>query len=263
MRTVFGVGINDADYQVQPRVNGKTVVCGYYSVWYSMLRRCYSKVYQKAKPTYIGCSVVPEWLSFMTFRAWMKQQDWEGKQLDKDLLYDGNKIYGPEFCLFISREVNLFLSDRKSTNQNLPVGVQLAKSGKYIASSSDGTRKSQKYLGRFHTAEEASQVYRIYKCWRAIEICSEQSQIVANAILCRYFTEDYLTELKDTSSTKCCILLSPDGVIHEVDNIGKFSLAHGLLSSEVYALTTNSKRKSTRGWRLLKSINTLDSIEEI
>ena len=47
---VFGKGINDTE-------NAKD-----YQTWHSMLRRCYSPVFKKDKPTYEGCEVCEEWL---------------------------------------------------------------------------------------------------------------------------------------------------------------------------------------------------------
>ena len=108
-RLVYGVGINDADYVVQKwetigYVNGKQKqkliwICPYYSAWKSMLKRCYSSKYQDKRPTYKGCSVSDEWLTFSVFKVWMEKQDWEGKQLDKDLLFEGNKIYSADTCV--------------------------------------------------------------------------------------------------------------------------------------------------------------------
>lgn len=117
-KLVQGFGINDADYVVSKYESwyegGERKLkilwqCPYYVKWRSMLNRCYSARYHKNKPTYIGCYVCEEWLTFSNFKAWMETQDWERKELDKDLLMEGNKEYGPNFCVFISRELNLFL----------------------------------------------------------------------------------------------------------------------------------------------------------
>ena len=59
-RSVFTVGINDADYMVNPRIEGKAVLCPFYKTWSGMLRRCYYEDSQKRNPTYQGCSVVKE-----------------------------------------------------------------------------------------------------------------------------------------------------------------------------------------------------------
>src|SRR5690554_513591 len=102
-KLVHGVGVNDADYVIQKweefgYVDGKRKRklvwrCPYYGVWVRMLERCYSAKTQDRRPTYKGCSVSEEWLTFSTFKDWMKTQKWEGLQLDKDLLFEGNKVY--------------------------------------------------------------------------------------------------------------------------------------------------------------------------
>ena len=117
-KLVCGVGNNDSDYVVTKFetivVNGKLKqkliwVCPYYRVWKGMLERCYSIKYQESQPTYIGCSVTDEWLTFSAFKNWMEKQNFEGMQLDKDLLIEGNKVYSPETCVFVSGMVNNFI----------------------------------------------------------------------------------------------------------------------------------------------------------
>lgn len=80
MRKVCGVGINDADYVVGKYESwyegGKRKLktlwqCPYYVKWHAMLNRCYNARYHKNKPTYIGCYVCEEWLTFSNFKAWM------------------------------------------------------------------------------------------------------------------------------------------------------------------------------------------------
>lgn len=111
-RLVYGVGNNDADYVVEKReeigyVGGKRRrklmwVCPYYQTWKDMIKRCYSTKCQEKFPTYKGCSVSADWHTFSNFKAWMEKQNWEGKQLDKDILIEGNKVYSPETCVFVS-----------------------------------------------------------------------------------------------------------------------------------------------------------------
>lgn len=105
-RPVYGVGINDANYQITPIINGRQVMCPIYQAWSGMLERCYSGKYQAKKPTYIGCAVCNEWLTFSKFRAWMLKQDWQGKQIDKDIRVKGNKIYSAETCMFVTNKEN-------------------------------------------------------------------------------------------------------------------------------------------------------------
>jgi hypothetical protein len=95
---LFGVALNDADYPVVKHglVNGKVRItwrCPYYTRWYGMIRRCYQDKFTSRNIKYSECSVCDEWLTFMNFKVWMHNQDWKGKELDKDLICIGNKVY--------------------------------------------------------------------------------------------------------------------------------------------------------------------------
>ena len=107
---VYGVGINDADYQVS---NGNWR-CPFYKTWKNMLARCYSPAFQRNQPLYIGCSVDERWHRFSHFRAWMEGQEWEGNDLDKDLKVHNNKVYGPDTCQFLSRKDNMLARSNTS-----------------------------------------------------------------------------------------------------------------------------------------------------
>lgn len=130
---VHGVGVNDADYVTHKEKNKKVIWrCPFYLKWKQMLRRCYCPLWHKQYPTYIGCSVCPEWRYFSKFRLWMENQKWEGMALDKDILVKGNRVYGSDTCCFIPTAINsLFCSGRKKKN-NLPEGVKLTRNGKYV-----------------------------------------------------------------------------------------------------------------------------------
>lgn len=129
-KLVFGVGINDADYVVQRKetlgyVDGKQKQvwsCPFYRTWANMLKRC-SEKWQKRYPTYRGCSVAVEWLTFSVFKGWMEKQEWEGLQMDKDLLIVGNKVYDPERCIFVTQMVNTFVNDRGASRGEWLIGV--------------------------------------------------------------------------------------------------------------------------------------------
>ncbi|RTL04517.1 hypothetical protein EKK58_10365 [Candidatus Dependentiae bacterium] len=150
-RKVCGVGINDSLTPINKRITlphpkGRQIqqtvwACPIYSLWADMLKRCYSVKYKAKYPTYNGCSVCDEWIHFSNFRDWVNSQDWEGKELDKDILVEGNTIYSPLTCLFVTKEVNyLFLCKRGCTKTCL-MGVRLLESGKYKASCKVGGRQ--------------------------------------------------------------------------------------------------------------------------
>ena len=45
-------------------------------------------------------------------------------QLDKDILIKGNKIYGPDTCVFVPHHINSLFTSRKNTRcEELPIGV--------------------------------------------------------------------------------------------------------------------------------------------
>lgn len=193
LKLVYGVGINNADYEVRnfQLINGKYKMiysCPFYEKWKSVLSRCYSKKSLKKNPTYKGCHTVPEWHYFMTFRAWMIEQDWQGKELDKDLLFPGNKIYGPDTCVFVSHAVNNFLLDSAGKRGDLPLGATFHKStGKFQSQCWSVESLKQEYLGLYETAEEAHQKWLSFKKEQAILLASKQTDIrVAAALIDRY-----------------------------------------------------------------------------
>jgi hypothetical protein len=197
-RLVYGVGINDADYAVTEwetieYVNGvlkkKMVwVCTYYQVWKDMLRRCYSPKLQEKYPTYKGCSVSEEWLRFSNFRRWMEEQDFEGKQLDKDLLFEGNKIYSAETCVFVTKAVNIFTIDRGASRGEWMIGVNWNKEKcKFMSRCCNPFTKNQEYLGLFACELEAHQAWLKRKLELAHLLAAEQTDSrVAKALVERY-----------------------------------------------------------------------------
>lgn len=181
-KLLFGVGINNASYAVTPVVNGKKVRCPYYTVWASMIQRCYSDKYQAKQPTYIGCSVTKEWLIFSNFKSWMKDQRWVGMELDKDILVTGNKIYSPEGCVFVSHAINGLLASHESERGGCPQGVYFDnQTGKYRAQCRiDGTNKP---LGRFSDVNKAEIAYLEFKSALIIELASNEDPEIETALL--------------------------------------------------------------------------------
>ena len=194
---MYGVGINDAGYVVKEwrtiEVNGvrkQRLVwyCPYYRVWEDMLKRCYSSKYQEKKPTYVGCSVSEEWWRFSNFRNWMEKQDWEGMQLDKDLLFNGNKMYSKETCVFVTRVVNMFTNDSGASRGEWLIGVcWVKKKGKFKSQCSNHFTKKQEHLGLFLKEIEAHQAWLKRKLELAHLLAAEQTDDrVAKALIERY-----------------------------------------------------------------------------
>ena len=129
---IYGVGINDSNYIIKIVKNNKTIWrCPFYVRWDNMLKRCYSSSVHKTHPTYIGCSVTPEWHYFSKFRFWMENQKWEGLALDKDLLVKGNQVYGPDTCCFIPGAINGLFGPGCKKKNNLHECVSLTPYGTY------------------------------------------------------------------------------------------------------------------------------------
>ena len=192
--TVSGVGYNDSPYKVSKghRVNGvwkNTWRCPYYKQWENMLSRCYNTHYKKTRKTYEGCTVNPSWHHFMDFRNWMQERKWQGLHLDKDLLVEGNKEYGPETCIFVTSEVNSLFLTCGSRKGEYPIGVHLHKpTGRFMAQASlgPGTNRSEGYIGYFDTPHEAHEAWLERKTKRAVTLAMQQEcPVIRNAILRR------------------------------------------------------------------------------
>lgn len=192
VKKVYGKGIKDADYLIRTKkeIDGGLVdwSCPYYDRWKGMLVRCYSENSLKKHPTYEGCTVCDEWLYFSNFRKWMVDQDWEGKQLDKDILFEGNKIYSPDTCVFVPKNVNLFVITRNKSRGDCMLGVSYDKKRKRFEArcSNPFTKKNEK-LGRFKTELEAHQAWLKRKQELCIELCKTiDDQRIVEALYRRY-----------------------------------------------------------------------------
>lgn len=147
---IFGVGVNDLSAKVDS-----------YTVWHSMIRRCYSNVYQENKPTYKKCTVSQDWLIHSNFSKWFSSNFIVGWQLDKDLLGDST-LYAEENCCFLPPELNslIVMKDKQSL---LPNGVYYKKSnGKYVAQLSDYSSKGRG-SGHLCISEDIEYCFTAYK----------------------------------------------------------------------------------------------------
>lgn len=158
-KPVCGVGVNDYDLPIC--VDGCVIPS--YVAWNSMIKRCYSVSYQNNGPSYIGCSVCEEWLYFSNFKEWFDSPESyykDGYELDKDILVKGNKIYSPETCVYVPKQINSLFCSSKNSRGVLPIGVARNRK-RFYAYCRDGL--SYKYLGNYPTASEAFSAYKTYK----------------------------------------------------------------------------------------------------
>lgn len=176
MGLVAGVGINDLDYNVSTyeNIGGKIkqVLCPYYNRWKDVLRRTNPKYERPSGNNYLGCSVDSGWIRASQFRGWMEEQQWEGLQLDKDILVKGNKVYSSETCAFVPAYINTCLSINQGLNNGIAVGVKIESRNKKATSKNFRADINQmsggiKYLGAFYTEKEAHAAWQLAK---AVEI---------------------------------------------------------------------------------------------
>lgn len=170
MGLVFGKGINNREIQVG---HGNTRIFEY-TTWCNMLKRCYSEVNLKIDTSYEDKYVCEDWLNFPTFYKWCQEVEHKEKgwHLDKDLLVKGNKVYGPETCVFIPPRINGLILKCDSHRGDLPVGVHFDKSRlKYKVTCQNEFDKQ--YQKRFHNLEEAFLCYKTEK-ERVIKVIADQ-----------------------------------------------------------------------------------------
>lgn len=138
-----------------------------YSLWSSMLSRCYYYDYTKKFPTYEDANVCEEWRNFQVFAEWCQSQvgfkslDEKGKpfNLDKDILVKGNKVYSPSTCIFVPFEINGQFTKANTRRGSCPIGVSYAAlAGKFLACVRENNKT--KHLG-YHLTKEAA--FRAYK----------------------------------------------------------------------------------------------------
>jgi hypothetical protein len=126
-----------------------------YLTWYCMFQRCYSELHQIKAKTYKDCSVVEEWHNFQNFAQWYEDnwKPWMDNkwQLDKDILVKGNKVYSPETCAFVPREINVVFVN----NLTIPL---LSKRGNHYY-----PMYKKKHIGKFDNYEEALKMFFMYK----------------------------------------------------------------------------------------------------
>ena len=179
-KLVYGVGINDADYNVYDYgiVDGKRKIvriCPFYQTWKHMLERCYSDKYQSKYPTYKGCSTYGDWLVFSQFKDWMEKQDWEDNHLDKDLLIEGNKTYSPDTCIFVPQTVNKFTLERGAARGEHMIGVSLHKvTGKFQSRCRNPFTGKGEYLGLFTNELQAHLTWKSRKHELACQLADSE-----------------------------------------------------------------------------------------
>lgn len=155
---ILGVGVNDAPYMAEIRVNGKRIVCPAYRAWKHILRRCYCDKFLSENKTYSEVKVSEEWHLFSNFKKWFEENHVEGWQIDKDILTD-SKMYSKETCIYVPRWLNNLTEDHRSARGEFKIGVCRARGGVGFLAQCSDPRRSSSYIGVYPTEDEA------HKAW--------------------------------------------------------------------------------------------------
>ena len=124
-----------------------------YNKWRQMIKRCGNHKY----PTYIDCTICDEWHTFSNYEKWHNEHYIDGYALDKDILVKHNKIYSPDTCCFVPKEINNMFIKCKNTRGKYPIGVNKHANGSFMAQIN---MNEKVYLGTYNTQEEAFQAYK-------------------------------------------------------------------------------------------------------
>ena len=151
--TLYDVGFTDIPPKENLRLHG---------IWRGMFSRCYNTHHHEKYASYECCEVAGDFKYFSRFVDWCKSQkgfDKEGFQLDKDILVKDNKVYSPETCCFVPKDLNTLLTHRRKDKGLYPVGVSYKpRINRYIAQISRFKRVV--HLGCHTSPEEAFQAYK-------------------------------------------------------------------------------------------------------
>ena len=160
--SVYSIGVVGAKYQI--RVSG--VLAKEYELWKGMLKRCYSDIFKKKRPTYEGCEASENFKSYEYFYEWCNKQigfnnkDW---QMDKDLLVKGNKVYSENTCVFIPSEINSLLINCTASRGRHLIGVHWSKTANAFVARVSRNKGCSEHLGLFNTEIEAFNAYKTAK----------------------------------------------------------------------------------------------------
>lgn len=179
--TVRGLGINDVTYEVYSRVDGKRVMCEYYSDWFHIIERVACPKYKQKHPSYNGVDIDPLWIYFYNFILWVDSQpnkNWRDCTPDKDFLSGESKIYSPETVVYIDQALNKFLTDSSRSRGIYMIGVTPYPKNvlkPYRAQCQNPFTGKQKHLGYFSTEYEAHKAWQAYKHYIACSLADQQT----------------------------------------------------------------------------------------
>jgi hypothetical protein len=133
-----------------------------YNTWRGMIKRCYDPTDKFHIHNYKEVKVDEFWHNFRNFAIWyiaalskLPPVDFTW-QLDKDFLFPGNKIYGPDKCCLIPQTINALFADCERSRGKYPLGI-IKVGSKYRASCRHPSKP--RYIGMYSTILEAQLAY--------------------------------------------------------------------------------------------------------
>ena len=174
-RTICGVGyIGVGKY----KTGTNTKHTEEYQNWTCMIRRCYDEKLKERYSAYYGdCFVCEEWHNFQNFAKWWNENIYrvgaERMHLDKDILFDGNRMYSPNTCVISPQRINMLFM-KKPNKYNLPNGIKPSSKGRYES------KYNGKYLGVFDSIEDAIVAHDMAKSEALIQIANEYKDKIPN-----------------------------------------------------------------------------------
>lgn len=141
-----------------------------YQKWFQMIRRCYDPKWKADHRYYDNVFVCEAWLNYQNFAQWYAEHPpyKPDYQLDKDLLRPAARMYSPETCSWLPKELNLMISKKEAIRGEYPMGVSLdaQNPAKYLARLTDNYRvtgKTYLFYKAFDSPEEAFAAYKVEK----------------------------------------------------------------------------------------------------
>jgi len=161
----------------------------HFQVWCGLRTRTLDDDFKQEHKSYIDCSLCEEWMCMQNFCDWAestKPKDnsirWE---LDKDLLIEGNRLYSPETCCWLPKEINLFLS-KMSEKAIYP--KTLADGGVvYRVFVREGkekqVEKGSHYIGTYYSYEMAVDKWRWVKKQRLNALIQQYRHLMSDVVI--------------------------------------------------------------------------------
>lgn len=161
----------------------------HFHTWASLRTRTLDTNFKQRHKSYIDCSLCEEWMCMQNFCDWAestKPKDTSVKwELDKDLLIEGNKLYSPETCCWLPKEINLFLSKMgekaiypKTLKDGSEVYVVFVREGK-----EKQVEKGSHYIGTYYSYEMAVDKWRWVKKQRLNSLIKQYEHLMSDVVI--------------------------------------------------------------------------------